>query len=106
MEGAFTHVGNHLISDSAAAIKAGADDLSALDPDETLLYGKYPSGTGRRRTDDDDNQTDAHDEDDADSVDNAFQVNFLQCPPDASAEDNFIQDLPADQKELPPHACT
>tara|TARA_R110002003_G_scaffold138_1_gene12678 strand:- start:4249 stop:4470 length:222 start_codon:yes stop_codon:yes gene_type:complete len=32
MEGAFTHMGNHLVSDSAATINAGAgDDESILD---------------------------------------------------------------------------
>jgi hypothetical protein len=40
MEGAFTHLGNHLISDSAAAINAG-DDLSTIDPDE----GPYMAST-------------------------------------------------------------
>ncbi|KAL3953211.1 hypothetical protein ACCO45_013154 [Purpureocillium lilacinum] len=69
MEGAFTHVGNHLISDSAAAINAGADDLSALDPDESLLYAQYgPGPSGRRRADDDDNQTEAFEDDDNDSL--------------------------------------
>ena len=59
MEGAFTHLGNHLVSDSAAAINAGDDDLSNLDPDESLLYPKYAGrgglGNARRRNDDDDN---------------------------------------------------
>ena len=45
MEGAFTHVGNHLISDSAAAIKAGADDLSAIDPDEEAAMAESDSST-------------------------------------------------------------
>ena len=36
MEGAFTHLGNHLISDSASAINAG-DDLSTIDAGENAL---------------------------------------------------------------------
>jgi regulator of nonsense transcripts 1 len=98
MEGAFTHVGNHLISDSAAAIKAGADDLSALDPHETLLYGKSPngsgSGSGRRRADDDDNQTGTYDGDENDSIDSP--IDPLTGVKLGSAEE---------QKELPAHAC-
>lgn len=96
MEGAFTHVGNHLISDSAAAIKAGADDLSALDPDESLLYGKYGSGrSGRRRADDDDNQTEAFEEDDNDSL-NSVPVDGMSGLKLKNMDE---------EKELPPHAC-
>lgn len=94
MEGAFTHVGNHLISDSAAAINAGNDDLSTLDPDERLLYGKFGGHSGRRRADDDDNQTEAF-EDDNDSlgsipVDDMMGLNLKN---------------PDEEKELPAHAC-
>lgn len=92
MEGAFTHLGNHLISDSAAAINAEADDLSALDPDESLLYGKYGGRSGRRRADDDDNQTEAYDDDDNDSL-NSVPVDGMMG-----------MDL-KDEKELPAHAC-
>ncbi|KAI9172475.1 Regulator of nonsense transcript [Paramyrothecium foliicola] len=96
MEGAFTHVGNHLISDSAAAINAGADDLSALDPDESLLYGKYEAPGGRRRADDDDNQTDAFgEEDDNDSL-NSVPVDGLT---------GLKLKGPEEEKALPPHAC-
>ncbi|KAG8417300.1 ATP-dependent RNA helicase [Metarhizium acridum] len=96
MEGAFTHVGNHLISDSAAAIKAGADDLSALDPDESLLYGKYEGGRGgRRRADDDDNQTEAFEEDDNDSL-NSVPVEGMSGLKLKTVDE---------EKELPPHAC-
>lgn len=95
MEGAFTHVGNHLISDSAAAINAGADDLSALDPDESLLYGKFPSGSGRRRADDDDNRTEAYDDDDNDSLNSP--VDGMTGMKLKGAEE---------EKELPPHACS
>ncbi|KAK5987558.1 Regulator of nonsense transcripts 1-like protein [Cladobotryum mycophilum] len=95
MEGAFTHVGNHLISDSAAAIKAGADDLSALDPDETLLYGKYGGQSGRRRADDDDNQTEAFEEDDNDSLNSVPVEGMMGMSLKNSGE----------EKELPAHAC-
>lgn len=95
MEGAFTHVGNHLISDSAAAIKAGADDFSTLDPDETLLYGNHGSRSGRRRADDDDNQTEALEEDDNDSINSV------------PAEGMAALDLRGldEEKDLPAHAC-
>lgn len=95
MEGAFTHVGNHLISDSAAAIKAGADDLSALDPVESLLYGKYPGPSGRLRADDDDNQTEAFEDDDNDSLNSVPVDGMLGMKLKASDE----------EKELPAHAC-
>ncbi|OAA68701.1 regulator of nonsense [Niveomyces insectorum RCEF 264] len=117
MEGAFTHVGNHLVSDSAAAIKAGDnDDLSTIDPDENGLYGKYGGGAGlggatRRRQDDDDNGTEVpdddddneeHDDDDDDdeaeslaSVPVEDGVQGLKLEPEAGEE----------EKELPAHAC-
>lgn len=95
MEGAFTHVGNHLISDSAAAIKAGADDLSALDPDENLLYDKFRAGPGgRRRADDEDNQIEAL-EDENDSL-NSVPVDGLMGLQLKGQEA---------EKELPAHAC-
>lgn len=95
MEGAFTHVGNHLISDSAAAIKAGADDLSAIGPDESLLYGKFAGRGGRRRADDDDNHTEVYEEDDNDSMNSA--------PVDGMA--GLKLKGPEEEKELPAHAC-
>ncbi|KFY24455.1 hypothetical protein V493_05222 [Pseudogymnoascus sp. VKM F-4281 (FW-2241)] len=98
MEGAFTHLGNHLISDSAAAINAG-DDLSAIDPEESLLYGQYGGAGGlgptRRRNDDDDNETEVYDDDDVESL--------------ASMAVDGIKSLGLrgveDEKELPAHAC-
>lgn len=93
MEGAFTHVGNHLISDSAAAIKAG-DDLSAIDADESLLYGKLGAAGGRRRADDDDNQIEAFGEDD-DSLD-SVPVDGMTGLKLKGAEE---------EKDLPAHAC-
>ena len=95
MEGAFTHVGNHLISDSAAAINAGADDLSALDPDESLLYGKFGGPSGRRRADDDDNQTEAFEDDDNDSL-NSAPVDGMRGMALKDSEEH---------KKAPPHAC-
>ncbi|KAF3058101.1 Regulator of nonsense transcripts 1 like protein [Daldinia childiae] len=99
MEGAFTHLGNHLVSDSAAAINAGDDDLSTLDPDESLLYGKYSGrgglGTARRRNDDDDNETEAFDDDDNESV--------ASVPVGAMKALNLK--VPEEDKKLPPHAC-
>ena len=49
MEGAFTHMGNHLVSDSAATINAGIDN------DESILGGSL---SRRRRVDDDDEYDD------------------------------------------------
>ncbi|KAI1495028.1 P-loop containing nucleoside triphosphate hydrolase protein [Biscogniauxia mediterranea] len=100
MEGAFTHLGNHLVSDSAAAINAGDDDLSTLDPDESLLYGKFGGRAGlggapRRRNDDDDNETEAFDDDDTESM--------ASVPVGAMKGLNIK--TPEEDKKLPPHAC-
>lgn len=104
MEGAFTHVGNHLISDSAAAINAGDDDLSHLDADEALLYGNKLGGRGglglgnarRRRNDDDDNGAEVFDDDDAES---------LASVPVGAMKALKLGKAPEEDKELPPHAC-
>lgn len=103
MEGAFTHLGNHLVSDSAAAIKAGgSDELSNIDPDENLLYGVSggrgaPTGLGnaRRRQDDDDNETEVFDDDDEDSL-ASVPVDDMKGLKLKAAEE---------EKELPAHAC-
>ncbi|KAK5663056.1 hypothetical protein OQA88_6472 [Cercophora sp. LCS_1] len=103
MEGAFTHVGNHLVSDSAAAIKAGgSDDLSNIDPEESLLYSGYDrrggrgvTGNARRRHDDDDNETEVFDDDDEESL--------ASVPVDGMRGLKF--NAPEEEKELPPHAC-
>ncbi|KAF2221914.1 hypothetical protein BDZ85DRAFT_134820 [Elsinoe ampelina] len=95
MEGAFTHVGNHLISDSASAINAG-DDLSTIDADESALDREYgrgniSGGPMRRRAGDDD---ELDDEDDLESL--------------ASAAVNGANGGLApkqEEVELPPHAC-
>lgn len=104
MEGAFTHLGNHLVSDSAAAIKAGgADDLSTIDADETLLYGFHGArgpapniGNVRRRQDDDDNETEVFDDDDDES---------LASVPVDGMKGLKLRDAEEEQKELPAHAC-
>ena len=99
MEGAFTHLGNHLISDSASTINAG-DDLSTIDPDESVLDREYGRGnlTGgprRRRHDDDDEGTEAFDDDDAEST--------VSMPVEGANGKAGIP--PQEEKELPPHAC-
>jgi len=106
MEGAFTHLGNHLVSDSAAAIKAGgSDELSNIDPDESLLYGGTYGGraarggfglpNARRRQDDDDNETEVFDDDDDESLANVT-IDGIK---------NMKLNAPQEEKELPPHAC-
>lgn len=97
--GAFNHLGNHLISDSADTIKAdGADELSNIDPDESLLYGKYGGrgglGNARRRNDDDDNETEVFDDDDDESLASA-----------ALGMKSLNLRRPEEEKELPAHAC-
>lgn len=99
MEGAFTHLGNHLISDSGPTINAG-DDLSTIDPDESLLEGEYGrtaanAGPQRRRHDDDDDATEAFDDDDTESM-ASMAVDGIKGRAAARAEE---------EKELPAHAC-
>jgi regulator of nonsense transcripts 1 len=97
MEGAFTHVGNHLVSDSASAINAG-DDLSALDPDETLLdreYGKGNLSGGPRRRRHDDEETDVLEDDDLESM-ASMPVN---------GKNSALGPQVQEEIELPPHAC-
>jgi hypothetical protein len=101
MEGAFTHVGNHLISDSAAAINAGDDDLSTLDPDETLFYGaKYDErkalGNARRRDDDDNGMEGTFDDDD---------LSMASVPVSGLKDLNLNRATPDEEKKLPAHAC-
>lgn len=99
MEGAFTHLGNHLISDSAPTINAG-DDLSTIDADESILDREYGTGNlsggpRRRRHDDDDEATEAFDEDDTESM--------VSMPVDGANGKQAVR--AEDEKELPPHAC-
>jgi regulator of nonsense transcripts 1 len=99
MDTAFTHLGNHLISDSASTINAG-DDLSTIDPDESLLDGEYgrsdlPGGPWRRRHDDDEG-TEVFDDDDTESL-ASVAVDGARVRGAASK--------PEEEKELPAHAC-
>jgi regulator of nonsense transcripts 1 len=63
MEGAFTHLGNHLVSNSASTIAAG-DDESILDGH----FGRLPAPTRRPRQQDDDDETDVFDDEDMESM--------------------------------------
>ncbi|KAI1738028.1 P-loop containing nucleoside triphosphate hydrolase protein [Xylaria scruposa] len=96
---AFTHLGNHLVSNSATTINAGEDDMSTLDPDESLLFGKYNGRGGlggtRRQHDDDDNETEAFDDEDNESM--------TSVPVDAMK--GLAIQTPEEDKALPPHAC-
>ncbi|KAI6781694.1 Regulator of nonsense transcripts-like protein [Emericellopsis cladophorae] len=94
MEGAFNHVGNHLVSDSAAAINAGADDLSGLGPSDGLFYSKAPGGSTSRRLNDDGNRLEPYDDDDKDSV-------STPVDPVTGLKMNGHEE----EKELPEHAC-
>ncbi|KAG9252092.1 uncharacterized protein F5Z01DRAFT_249153 [Emericellopsis atlantica] len=94
MEGAFNHVGNHLVSDSAAAINAGADDLSGLGPSDGLFYSKAPGGSTSRRLNDDENRLEPYDDDDKDSV-------STPVDPITGLKMNGHEE----EKELPEHAC-
>jgi len=88
MEGAFTHMGNHLVSDSAATINAGDVDEGILDGD--LARG----GLSRRRRADDDEE---YDEDDLESM-ASMPVGGRNGQSAMRAEDAEV--------ELPAHACT
>ena len=87
---AFTHLGNHLIADSASAINAGEDDESILDHGRAGLGG----GSRRRRVDDDD-ETDVFDDDDMESM-ASLAVDGANGKPAPKQEEEV---------ELPPHAC-
>lgn len=88
MEGAFTHVGNHLVSDSAATINAGAGD------DESILDGGLSRGmTSRRRMDDE--ETEAYDDDDD-------MESMVSMPVDGKSGKAQKAE---EEIELPPHAC-
>ncbi|KAI9889340.1 MAG: hypothetical protein M1814_005583 [Vezdaea aestivalis] len=99
MEGTFNHLGNHQVSNSASAINAGGDDLSTIDPAESLLDSEYGrsnvSGAPRRRIHDDEG-TEVYDEEDSESL-ASQQVN-------GSGHEKAV-DRVDEEKELPPHAC-
>ena len=96
MEGAFTDVANHLVSNSAATINAGAAD------DESILDGHLSqstlSGPRRRRADDDETETVDDDDADADAGDAESVANG------AIANGN-LRHTPEHNADLPAHAC-
>lgn len=98
MEGAFTHVANHLVGDSASAINEG-DDLSTLDAGESALDSEYGRGNlnggPRRRRGGDDDETDVYDDDDLESL-ASHAINGANGQPAAA---------PEEEVELPAHAC-
>lgn len=96
MAEAFNSLGNHIVSDSAAAINAGGDDVSAVDATDTILHAEsHAASRPRRRRADDDEATDVYDDDDMESL-ISQPVNGAQKQ-DARPEE--------DEVELPPHAC-
>lgn len=93
MEGAFTHLGNHLVSDSASTINAGDD--------ESILHANLVGGRGlatgtRRRRNDDDDETDVFDDDDDMESMASMAVDGVNGKAPAKLEEEV---------ELPPHAC-
>lgn len=84
MEGAFTHLGNHLVSDSTSNIRFGDD--------ESVLDGL--GGPSRRRRNDDDDQSDVFD--DTESMASMSLAGANGKQPQEEEE----------QVELPPHACS
>jgi regulator of nonsense transcripts 1 len=90
MEGAFTGLGNHLISDSKSSINAaGDDDASILDGD----FGRL-GPSRRRRQDDEETETDVFDDDDLESM--------ASMPVDVNGKGAV---KPEEIQQLPPHAC-
>ena len=92
---AFTQMGNHLVSDSAATINAG-DDMSTIEGDETVL--NMTGGPRRRKHDDEDEGSDAFEDDDDDDLESmaSVAVDGSGKTPAAKVEE---------EKELPAHAC-
>jgi regulator of nonsense transcripts 1 len=89
---AFRNMGNHLVSNSAAAINA-SDDISTVDPDESIL--SLAKGPRRRQHDDD--ETESIEEDDLESLASAAV--------DADGKKELAKAEEEKEKELPPHAC-
>ncbi len=87
---AFKNLGNHMVSNSAAAINA-TDDASTADPDESVL--NLAKGPRRRRHDDE--GSDGLGEDDLESL-ASMQVDGNGVNGQARVEE---------EKELPLHAC-
>lgn len=89
---AFSTMGNHMVSNSAAAINA-TDDISTLDPDESVLS----LAKGPRRRQHDDEESVSIEEDDLESLASATV--------DANGKKPVAKPEEQDEKELPPHAC-
>ncbi|KAF2425260.1 P-loop containing nucleoside triphosphate hydrolase protein [Tothia fuscella] len=90
MEGAFTGLGNHLISDSKSSINAtGDDDASILDGD----FGRL-GPSRRRRQDDEETETDVFDDDDLESL------------ASMAVDGAKTGSKPEEEAQLPAHACS
>jgi len=98
MAEAFNSLSNHIVSDSAAAINAGDDNLSTIDADESVIgangLAAHIGGGARRRRGDDEEDTDLYDEDDMESL--------ISQPMNGG---NKIGGKREEEVELPPHAC-
>ena len=87
----FSNTGNYTVSNSAAAINAN-DDVSTVDPDESIL--SLVKGPRRRQHDEDGSE--GVEEDDAERLaSGAIDGQKQQYRPEEEAE----------EKELPLHAC-
>lgn len=85
-------MGNHLVSDSAATINAGAGD------DDSILEGDLTRSTltgSRRRRIEDDEETDVYDDDDMESM-----ASMALDGRNGKAGMNVDEEV-----ELPAHAC-
>jgi len=98
MAEAFNSLGNHLVSDSAAAINAG-NDTSALGDRGGALGSanatKQANGVPRRRRGEDDEEVDLFDDEDLESM--------LSQP--VNGTKGTIATVPEEEVELPAHAC-
>ncbi|EGE03329.1 hypothetical protein TEQG_02362 [Trichophyton equinum CBS 127.97] len=93
---AFNKMGNHMVSDSAATINAGGDDISTVDGEESVL--NMAGGPQKRRHDDEDEGSDTLDDDDDDDLESMASVAVDGAgKPQASKTE--------EEKELPAHAC-
>jgi regulator of nonsense transcripts 1 len=88
---AFTHTGNHLNPNSNRTINA-SDDVSTLDPDESVMG--MTATAQRRRHDDDDDGSEGLDDDDLESLASVLVGGNTKSH--AKVEE---------EKELPSHAC-
>ena len=85
---AFSKTGNFTVSNSAAAINAN-DDVSTMDPDESIL--SLAKGPRRRQ----------HDEDDSEGVEDDETESLASATVDGQNKVDQVEE----EKELPPHAC-